>query len=75
VCDQRRIAAGMVALSFAVARQSKRSPVARQAPIPVEQVIDLGRPVAHRPPPHPRQALTHRRAQVGLVEEPGRLAC
>ena len=37
------------------------------------QLLDLGHPVAHRPPAHPRQTLTHRRAQVRLVEEARRL--
>ena len=36
-------------------------------------LLDLGHPVAHRPPAHPRQALTHRRAQVRLIQVAGRL--
>ena len=36
-------------------------------------LLDLGHPVAHRPPAHPRQPLPHRGAQVRLVEEAGRL--
>ena len=36
-------------------------------------LLDLGHPVAHRPPAHPRQPLHHRRAEVRLVEVAGRL--
>jgi hypothetical protein len=36
-------------------------------------LLDLRHAVAHRPPPHPRQTLTHHGAQVGLVEEASRL--
>ena len=37
------------------------------------ELLDLRHPIAHRPPLHPRQTLTHRRAQMRLIEEPGRL--
>ena len=37
------------------------------------ELLDLRHPVAHRAPSHPRQALTHGGAQVGLVEEARRL--
>jgi hypothetical protein len=37
------------------------------------ELLDLGHPVAHRPPADPRQTLTHRRAKVRLVEEARRL--
>ena len=36
-------------------------------------LLDLGHPVAHRPPAHPRQALADRGAQMRLIEKPGRL--
>ena len=36
-------------------------------------LLDLGHPVAHRPPAHPRQALVDRAAQVRLIEKSGRL--
>ena len=35
------------------------------------ELFDLGHPVAHRAPAHPRQPLTDSGAQVGLVEESG----
>ena len=37
------------------------------------ELLDLRHPVAHRAPAHPRQPLTHRGAQMRLVEEAGRL--
>ena len=36
-------------------------------------LLDLGHALVHRPPPHPRQALADRRAQVRLVQEARRL--
>jgi hypothetical protein len=36
-------------------------------------LLDLGHPVAHRPPTHPRKAFTDRGAQVCLIEKTGRL--
>ena len=36
-------------------------------------LLDLGHPVAHRPPAHPRQPLTDRGAQVRLIQKPRRL--
>jgi hypothetical protein len=37
------------------------------------QLLDLCHPVAHRSPAHPRQPLTHRGTQMGLVQEAGGL--
>ena len=37
------------------------------------ELLDLRHPVAHRPPAHPRQPLTHRGAQMRLVEVAGGL--